>query len=293
MKTLVSLIGEQPIPNLLPILYLKPEKNIILYSSTTEKAARKIEKLISNVEKIEIEPYDYQKITNDVERKLNFQERQVMFNLTGGTKIMSLALFKVALERKIDFFYFQSEGNKSLLYHYKFQNDEIFHEKIELPELITIDYYLKAHLFDYVIDNNITSGSYFEKQIFKVLEDNSFEILSNIRPKGEGNQLEIDLVIKLKGTNNVAIAEIKVGDEREEGPKKGIDQLALACQREYLGTYTKRFLITSRELSKQIKELAKAHGINIIDGLEVDKNGNKLLEQSKHKLIDRLREKLL
>lgn len=43
----------------------------------------------------------------------------MIFNLTGGTKPMSLAAFLVAFQRKAPFVYFQTEGGHSLLFHYK------------------------------------------------------------------------------------------------------------------------------------------------------------------------------
>ncbi len=296
MTTLINLIGEQPIPNLLPVLYYKPDETKILYSSTTAKTAQRIERLVPNCTKHEIEPYNIQDIKSSVYRILA-DGRNYIFNITGGTKIMSVALYQVAIERKADFIYLQSEGNQTILFSYKVGlNNEILKEKLILPELINVHLYLKAHLPDYTTsqtyDNSKGSGFLYEKTITDLLSKNGFEVLSNVRPKGEGNQLEIDVVLRLKGTNNVGIAEVKLGDKQEAGPKKGIDQLALAGQREYLGTYTSRFLITSRELSPRIKELAIAHKIIIVDGIEENRNNSDLTTEAKQKLIKRIHEKL-
>lgn len=288
---LINLIGEQPIPNLLVMKYLKPTENILLYSDTTESMSKRLEKLFEVKNKIKIEPYDIDKIIEKINPHLG-KNQKLIFNITGGTKIMAVGLFKIALERKADFVYLQSEGNKSLLYKYTFKDLNILVTEEYLPELINIDTYLKAHINDYFIDVNKTSGSDFENSVAIALKENNFETLQNIKPKGEGNQLEIDLLMRLKGTNNVAIAEIKTGDEKEEGPKKGIEQLALAGQREYLGTYAKRFLITQRSLSKQIREVALAHKIIIIDDLKFDFNKKTIADESKKKLIDRIKEKL-
>jgi len=288
MVTLISLIGEQPIPNLLPIIYLKPEENVLLYSNKTENAAKRLEKLIQVKNKVPIDPYDIDKIMSAVNSKIDKNAKWI-FNITGGTKVMSVALFKIALDKKVDFVYLQSEGNQSLLFKYSFHNSNIIVIQETMPELINVDTYLKAHIFDYQIDNRITKGTQFENLIAEVLSNNHFEVVQNVRPKGEGSQLEIDLVFRLKGTNNVAIAEIKTG---VEGPKKGIDQLALAAQREYLGIYTKRFLITSSEQLKRIKDLASAHGIIVVDGININKQNNTLTEESKQKLINRIKEKL-
>lgn len=293
MPVLINLIGEQPIPNLLPVFHLKPEKTIILYTATTNNTAKRIEKLIENCEKKLVEPYDINQFKEVVKKIINPYDRCI-FNITGGTKIMSVALFEIASEKRAPILYLQSEGKETLLYQFTFNQDGSINQNMDtLPELINADIYLRAHLWDYdsiVPQNN--SGSAFEKSITDVLKSYNFEVISSVKPKGEGNQLEVDAVIRLKGTNNVGIAEIKIGDRAEEGPKKGIDQLALAGQREYLGTYTQRFLITSRILSKQIKELAQAHRINVIDEITQNKYNNDLADAAKIKLIQRIKEKL-
>jgi len=289
---LINLIGEQPIPNLIPILYFKPDRVINIFSNTTESVRRKIELIYPNSEPLNVDAYNFNEIKERIKGKIQGISDSFLFNITGATKIMSLALYEVAKENKSDFIYLQSEGNLSIIYKYSFNNFDIISERIIVPELIDIDLYLKAHLIDYQIFPQNEVGTNLENAIANALIRNNFEVLQNVKPVGEGNQLEIDLVFRLKNTNNVALAEIKTGDAREEGPKRGIDQLALASQREYLGTYAKRFLITSRQLSKQIRELALAHKINIIDNIELDRNRLKLTEDSEQRLIKNLLEKL-
>ena len=289
---LINLIGEQPIPNLIPILYFKPDRVINIFSNTTESVRRKIELIYPNSEPLNVDAYNFNEIKEKIKGKIQGISDSFLFNITGATKIMSLALYEVAKENKSDFIYLQSEGNQSIIYKYSFNNFDIISERIIVPELIDIDLYLKAHLIDYQIFPQNEVGTNLENAIANALIRNNFEVLQNVKPVGEGNQLEIDLVFGLKNTNNVALAEIKTGDAREEGPKRGIDQLALASQREYLGTYAKRFLITSRQLSKQLRELALAHKINIIDNIELDRNRLKLTEDSEQRLIKNLLEKL-
>jgi hypothetical protein len=289
---LINLIGEQPIPNLIPILYFKPDRVINIFSNTTESVRRKIELIYPNSEPLNVDAYNFNEIKERIKGKIQGISDSFLFNITGATKIMSLALYEVAKENKSDFIYLQSEGNQSIIYKYSFNNFDIISERIIVPELIDIDLYLKAHLIDYQIFPQNEVGTNLENAIANALIRNNFEVLQNVKPVGEGNQLEIDLVFRLKNTNNVALAEIKTGDAREEGPKRGIDQLALASQREYLGTYAKRFLITSRQLSKQLRELALAHKINIIDNIELDRNRLKLTEDSEQRLIKNLLEKL-
>jgi hypothetical protein len=63
----------------------------------------------------------------------------------------------------------------------------------------------------------------------------------------------------------VGIAEVKLGDLAGRGPKAGLDQLAMAGGREYLGTYTAKFLIVARKQQPGILTLARERGIDVIE----------------------------
>lgn len=293
MRIMINLIGEQPIPNLLPVLYLKPDKSLFLYTPTTEIRAKSLKEIVPNSFIKEIDPYDFKYNLELLSQEFNVKDIFIC-NVTGGTKIMSQSLFQLALAYKGEIVYLQSEGNQSVLFKYIVnQENNLAMEKIILPELITASDYIKAHIPYYdTIPTSNDSGGRYEKVVTDVLKENGFEVINGVKPRGEGNQLEIDAVIRLKGTNNTAIAEIKIGDAEMRNPKKGIDQLGLAGQREYLGTYTKRFLITERRLTKQIKELAKAHNIIVIDEIEQELRANYLTKAASSKLLERLKEKL-
>ena len=286
---------------MLPLLYIKPDSLFILYTDTTAKQERNLSRIISEknlvheeINKLKITPYGLEEnITKLKSLFLNKKEDELIFNITGGTKIMSIALFEIAQQMKSDIVYLQSEGSQSILYRYTYKETGYSEEKITLGELIDLDLYLTSHIGYYGKRERVDGvGGLFEKAISDALKQNGFEVLESIEPHKEGKQLEIDLVLRLKGTNNVAIAEVKGGDKSEEGPKKGIEQLALAGQRDYLGIYTKRFLIISRRLSKPIRELAQAHKIIIIDEIETERSGLVLTEKSKNKLLQAIKEKL-
>jgi len=146
---------------------------------------------------------------------------------------------------------------------------------------------LKAHLNDYYIgehENKNLFGIKYENAITDVLINNGFELIKSVKPKGEGNQLEIDAVLKKTGTNNFAVVEIKSGKE-EENTKRGIDQLSTAGSREYLGTYTKRILITRLQINDSLKKLARKHDIVVIDKIASNRQIN-IVEESKTILIN-------
>ncbi len=301
MKILVNLIGEQPIPNLLPALYLKPEKNIILYTDKTSSVAKRLHKIgimygerktIS--QKRKIEAYNINSVINTLVEIFNtYQNDEIIFNITGGTKLMSIGMFNFAAKHKVPVVYLKSEKNKNILYTINpTGSTRLESSYVELPELLTVDLYLRAHLWKYRIskdDSNVYSyGLMYENAVINALRRNNFEVIQNVKPAGEGEQVEIDAVFRLKGTNNVAIAEIKVGDYKMERPKKGIDQLSTAGSREYLGIYTKKYLITARKLSENIKAAANAHNVIVIDRIKYNKYKNIIFEDSEKYLIDKI-----
>ena len=294
MKILINLIGEQPIPNLLPALFLKPDKIINLYTDRTTRHTERLQQILQNSENIKTSPYDFSDVFNRLEVEIaKHSDEELIFNISGGTKLMSIALFQFAVQNNSEAIYLQSERNKSVLYSLKEENGILTYNNKELPELIDIDTFLKVHIgkYHFAQSDKLDYGMQFENEIIKILRENNFEIMQGVKPNGEGDQLEIDAVIKLKGTNNIAIAEIKVGDKNNERPKKGIDQLSTAGGREYLGIYTKKFLILRNETNNSIKKLAKAHNIIVIDKLSTNKK-NELTETSKNILIKKLTDNL-
>jgi hypothetical protein len=269
---LLSLVGEQPIPNLLASRYLKPEHDLLVYTRHTASVASRLRRALSGDEDLSgdllTDAYDFPCITADLHQRLEGEAR-IIFNLTGGTKIMALAAFKLAQERAHPFVYVQSEGRKSLLYRYEFKDGQPVLTPLErLPELITATDYLNAHLPGFRVEGfscdengNLTEGGRFEKAVYHALEGRMDEILAGVRPEGVANQIEIDLVLRCG--NQVGIAEIKLGGG--ESGKRGLDQLKMAGEPGYLGTYTAQFMITARQrLSPSIETLARERRVHLI-----------------------------
>lgn len=289
MKILINLIGEQPIPNLLPILHLKPDKTIVLHTHKTHVVAERLKKIIGIIQLVRTEPYSFTNNLKKLQAVFNNNDEYI-FNITGGTKIMSVALFQFALETNSKVVYVDSQNNKNNLI-YVLENNQAISERVEkIKEMIDIKTYLNVHLDGYFIsknqDQNI-EGIKYENSIVKVLERNGFEVVQSVKPKGEGDQLEIDAVLKLKGTNNFAIAEIKSGYSNESA-KKGIDQLSTAGSREYLGIYTKKILVSRRRVNDSVKKLADKHNVIVVDRIYSDREFN-IKETSKNILIGKLK----
>jgi Holliday junction resolvase-like predicted endonuclease len=270
---MICLVGEQPVSNLLPVLHVLPKRTLLICSQRTKRVGDNLEgtlKLrgLSAEIKCLTDAYDIVRAQEELEplfADLDSELRtNAVFNVTGGTKPMSFAALRLAQNYNASLVYLQSEKAKSLIYKYRFNGDEIILEGLsEIGEVIELADYLNAHG---LTGWNIKRGANeFERVVLEALKDHVSEILSNVCI----GALEIDLVIR--SANQVGVAEIKTGKGALK--KEGIDQLSTATAREYLGTYTKRFLIVDRELGSNNLALARARYINVIHVRDDWKNG--------------------
>ncbi|MGQ9681028.1 MAG: hypothetical protein ACUVX9_00670 [Anaerolineae bacterium] len=296
MSTMVCLVGDQPIPNLLPIKYLNPDHVLLVTTKKTEEVARRIRVLLPNTKAQSVHPYDLLATVSALEREIAGQT-DLVFNLTGGTKMMALAAYSLAARSGHPFVYLQSEGRQSILLRYHFKDGLPFLESKDIiPKVISAMDYLKAHRLGFheegphCENGKITDGGLFEQTLAGVLRQKGFdEVLIGVRDRSVADQIEIDLVILLD--NQVGVAEVKLGDAAGEGAKRGLDQLAMAGSPEYLGTYTARFLITARVVPPTIHTLARERDISIIELPSYQTHGP-LSQKDAQRLADRVRERL-
>ena len=268
MTTLLSLVGEQPMPVLLPDRFLRPERTLLIGTERSRPVAKRLLHLLPHATIEETDPYDLPKILMRL-AELAPADAPMLVNLTGGTKMMMLGAFALTMQRGWEFVYLESEHRPPVLYRYSFASGGLRRkEGTPLPPLITAAEYLRAHLpgfrtegFNRNAHGQLTEGGFFEQAVYDALLPQVDEVIAGVRPEGVANQIEMDLVIRIG--NQVGVAEVKLGGG-EERPKQGIDQLSTATSREYLGTYTARFLITANPLAASITQLAKEKQITVV-----------------------------
>jgi Holliday junction resolvase-like predicted endonuclease len=271
MTTLISLVGEQATPLLLPMLYLQPERLLLVTTKRTRPIAERVAAMFPHVDVSEdIPAYDIPKIyaaLTEIVKVAKEETDEILFNLTGGTKPMALAAHQLTRERGAGWLYLQSQGAQSLLYRYRPEREEQPYTVERVSALLTLDLVLRAHL-----------GKYGEKEpqdpaeelIVRALAARIDEYKTSVT---HGGALEIDLVLRCG--NQVGIVEVKTGKSARK--KAGIDQLNTAAEQRYLGTYTRKYLILDRKMGSNNRELAEAHRIQIIvlPGLQKGKISSK------------------
>ena len=268
MSTIVSLIGEQNLPNLLPIRYLQPERVILVYTEYTEETATRLTHLIQDdveVIPLVVDAYDIEQTKSCILAVTRpYLSSEVKVNFTGGTKMMSLAAYQAAIEIQSPIFYLRSQYKKTVLYAYSPENGRyLLQETKKIPSLITIEDYLKVYLDDYKIVGIVNSserGRQFENAVYQALEPAMDEICAGVKMH---NTIDIDFVIRCG--NLVGIIETKTGLNK---PKRGIDQLNTAGGRDYLGIYTQKFFVGDQvwgENLDDLKQIAQERKIQIIE----------------------------
>lgn len=295
---LVSLISEQTIPNLLPILHLKPEVNLFVHTTSEKnslKPAQRLKNLVtgSEVQLLQVDAYRADRIYEKLKQAIP-EGAEVVFNLTGGTKPMPLAAFQLAQEIGARCIYYQTEGargrdQQSVLHWYRIEGSHLAFENSEpLPDLLNLDIYLHAYLDGYQENapDPSKTGYDLETAVRHALQNKVDEWKTSVVPQGIKDQAEIDLMIR-RG-NNIAVLEIKSGGEGSN--KKALDQLTTIVAREYLGTYASRVIFTrsdSDSKSSWYKALAAALRVEVIE-MQFGLKNNRLDERDQRILLQRI-----
>lgn len=117
-KTLVSIIGDQAIPNVLMIKEIPADQHLFISTKKMEEknkskaiihSANISEKSVRIIEVIEDDLMDIQKkIENE---QSYFENSEIIVNLTGGTKIMSLGVWQYFQDKAQHIFYAPIEKN--------------------------------------------------------------------------------------------------------------------------------------------------------------------------------------
>jgi len=275
--SIICLIGEQPLANFIPILDYNPKTAILLYTNRTVSVCNRLKDLLTNKYSIKsiaekIEAYeDISKISEniiEVIQKHLPETNNAIFNITGGTKIMSIGCYEAARQLKAPMCYLKSEDLKSYLFIYYWEGNILRSTDKEIKETLSLDDYLKLHVGTYSEED---FKNPFENIVCSALTEtfgqkDSFEIKKSVRLTPS---LEIDLILCY--SNNFGIIEAKTGNKAKS--KEAIDQLNTAGGREYLGTYTRKILVINCKYPKNNSALARERNIKVIELINSNDKG--------------------
>lgn len=266
MATMIGLVGDQPLPNFLAVRHFHYDKVLLVYTKDTElrykylKAALQKEAL-EMVRGVETEAFYINQIAQTLDEELTYlgldTPEQLVFNLTGGTKAMSLAAFQVAQLRNAEMLYVTSEIGKEVRVYHSFWSDNQLQPagQEEIPGCITLKDVFDLHLGagnwrEYGPSKDI--GGAFEKLLAETLrkQKNVSEVMSGIGTLNR--QVEMDIVVRFG--NHYGIIEAKTGNEGRG--LKGLQQLSTTVS--FMSTYSRAFYVITVPANPQHKELMEA-----------------------------------
>jgi hypothetical protein len=250
----ISLVGEQPLANLLPIRHYDSRVVYLVHTNDKMRSIKPAENLKHilkaegrQVELLETDAYNIQLIYSKLSEVIG-GDNDFIINLTSGTKPMSIAAHMLASDRKMDYCYLDTSPKKSTIYHYGWTG--------ELQNLLELDLDANISLTDFLtLKNGIMGqgwklgevstpkdrGSWFEKVVFNALKLHFDEIFANVIIGNDVNKvrdIEIDILIR-HGVQFVVI-ELKSGNSGYGEVVRHLHtaglQLSLFTQKIFAGT---------------------------------------------------------
>lgn len=307
--TYLCLVGEQPLPNLLPVLHLKPSRVVLFFSERTRTVSARLASLLQEqlgITSSYILVSDPHRIDACALQFLEYSAKfpDAIYNATGGTKPMAMAALAVAAEFRQDVHYVVTDSRGMNIHTYSFNPDGRavmnYEGAVSIPEVLTVDLYLRAHLSAYKVlgystteRGTLSAGGYFEKEVARYLSEIGYEVVAGVQPAGFAKQIEIDLVVR--NSNNAAFLELKSkrdpyadhNNAEKDAPKRAFEQINLAS--EDFGPFRNRLVVTSYELPKGLQKLGEKMRIPCVhaeyDGRILTQAGKESLREALSKLI--------
>ncbi len=285
-RWMVTLVGEQRMPVYAPLRQpeLRPDHLLLVSSQDTKGAADDVERAAADlnplprIEHLLVPAYGLEEAMERMRSRIDAipAADSVIFNLTGGTKIMTLAATELARLRNDEMIYVQSE-HQFCYQRFRYTDDRL--QQIESRSNlapVTLHEYLRLHVGTYQQGD---PRDPLEEAVADVLKGSSQidELMTSLRPGAQG-ALEVDFFFRVGATFGVAEA-------KQSAAKSGIDQIQAVADPRYLGTYLKKFLISARPLEVNNADLAKAYRIKVIELPSFREHGA-LSDDDRAKLVD-------
>ena len=156
---LVELLGLQPILNLLPMRYLQADEILFVGTKETHDISRHLQSLMQDRAKIHLtelrlphDPFEVHKAIAKKLRKLGWEGKDVVFDLSDGTKAECFGVVRLAKEMVSPVIDVELIHGRYRLRRFVPEGDHlVFDSDNALPDLIDIGDYFHAHLPGYEV----------------------------------------------------------------------------------------------------------------------------------------------
>ena len=184
---LVNLVSDQTIPNVQFVKWYFNQNHLpmkIFLLSTKEMEKKQKSECIKSAlalpenfvewETILTDENDISKTKNVLKENLDKQKyKNIIVNITGGTKLMSLAVFD----------FFNGKPNTKIFYQpIGKELQEIFPEqkKFDMFEILSLEEYLKAHGISYKLSNECVKDWNYNKSVYELVIEKNRELIKGM-----------------------------------------------------------------------------------------------------------------
>lgn len=283
---LLSLVGEQPIPNLLPLWQFTEISSVqFAATDTTRLQAEALCSSIARNEQLKrlvvhpilmVEAYALSRTRFVLAQAIADWQRQgenVLVNFTGGTKIMSAAALQSVYGSGAHLMYVSTEKNKVIFY----QSDGVELRQVEISLDINVRQYLDACGLEVRLPNPKAAppppkeGDHLEQLVFEQAVNSGIfdDVQRNVNVQrlthGSCVKNELDVVVTRNG--RLAVCSCKSG---RNVTNEALYELASLSSRENLGIYCGKVLAVAEELASGLYERARSSRIKIVDKSQLD-----------------------
>lgn len=300
-SVLVTLVGEQALPALLVARTLAPEQTVLVCTAHTQAVAERLVPLVRGETLVLGDAFRIDRIAATLRARLAGALGAATFDVTGGTKPMSLAAFGLAAASGRPAVYVRTTGMQPVLSVYGHGPDGAAVLEATLPvpsDVLTLDDYLRAYVGHYdetgpATDDTgaVNEGGRFELAVAEAMRTCCDEVLVGVKPGCLGQQVDLDLVVR-RGLR-VGVVECKLARDRKvEKPKQGLDQLMQATDRAAFGSHVVRMLVLGAPLNKSLQRLAEDRRVQVAwvshtDGEPLRPESARILRQETAAAFDR------
>jgi len=295
MALMIALVGEQPLPNFLLARHEHPDALLLVYTLKTESVYKKLKAALKSetaIHELLTDPYNVIAIIKDLKDKLKEQEpashQSLVFNLTGGTKAMSLAAYHVAQQRSASIVYMESEEKHNQVFRYELKQQQLQEPTSEiLPECIQLKDFFNVQLGSTnwrEYGPSSEEGGPLEKAVGDTLRSHGYEVILGVKTMNR----QIDIDVAVRSGNQFGIIETKI--DRQGRSLNGIKQLSTA--KHHLGTFTQQFYVINVTPTPDHKEIVDAANIKVISLLDYRRGATSLSSSDIKELIKQVDEAL-
>jgi hypothetical protein len=247
-QIMIALVGEQPMPNLLPARHYQVEHINLLHTDRTQGVAKRLKGIFEgdgiNAQLIAVDAFRIPDVYQVILNQRETWHAPLIFNLTGGTKAMSIAALEAARACNADFCYLETKQGVSVLYRYEWRDHQAALATTEhLTASITLEEFLRVKLGEknkaWSLKTPATGneGYGFEVAVCGAVRPFVDELLHSVQIMKD--QIELDFLYR-KG-QHFGIAELK---DSKKSHNEGVRQLHTAGQQ--LGLFTRKHFIATR-----------------------------------------------